>query len=141
MRINRSLIRMNRNLLICLAAAAAATAVAAEVLSGYASYVNASATMVVGYAAFFGTLTVLFWRDNRNRYGQMDRKSVRQELAKVVSSIGIGEIIYFTVGWFTLYYLLDVGLEPYAAALISRAVAASIYLPVVSVVLKAAKTY
>jgi biotin transporter BioY len=97
--------------------------------------------MVVGYAAFFGTLTVLFWRDNRNRYGQMDRKSVRQELAKVVSSIGIGEIIYFTVGWFTLYYLLDVGLEPYAAALISRAVAASIYLPVVSVVLKAAKTY
>ena len=61
--------------------------------------------------------------------------------AKVMSSIGIGEIVYFAVGWLTLYYLLEIGIEPYQAALIAKVAASAVYLPVVSVILKASKTF
>lgn len=141
MRINHKLFRMNRNLIICLLVSTAVSTVAAQAMAGYASYINTTVAVALGYMAFFGTLPVLFWRDNRNRYSQMDRKSVRHELAKVMSSIGIGEIVYFAVGWLTLYYLLEIGIEPYQAALIAKVAASAVYLPVVSVILKASKTF
>ena len=140
MKINHKLFRMNRNLIICLLVSTAVSTVAAQAMAGYASYINTTVAVALGYMAFFGTLPVLFWRDNRSRYSQMDRKSVRHEIAKVISSIGIGEIVYFAVIWLTLYYLLEIGIEPYQAALIAKAAASAVYLSAVSVILKASKT-
>lgn len=141
MKINRNLFRMNRNLIICLLASAAVSAVVAQALAGYESHINTSVTVALGYMAFFGTFGILFYRDNRSRYRQMGRRTVRQELLKIISSLGIGEIFYLAVRWFSLYYFLEIDVVPFAASMLSEAAAAAVYLVVVSTILKAARTY
>jgi len=141
MKLNQQLLRLNRNLLVCCIISALISAFVAQMLSEEESYLNTSLTILAGYGVFFGFFGFLFYLDNKKRYQAMRPKLIKKELLKLVSSFGIGEIVYIGIRWSLMFYFLEIELEPFAASLVSEAIATLFYLTVVSAVLKATKVY
>jgi len=141
MKLNRQLLQINRNFLICFIISASLSAVVAQLLSGYENYLNTTFTIIIGYIVFFGIFSCLFYLDNKKRYKSMDSSLVKRELFALVSSFGIGEVVYLGVRWTTLYYFLEIGIEPYLASLISEIISTAIYMVVVTVFLRKTKTF
>ena len=141
MKLNQQLLRLNRNLLLCCIISALISAFVAQMLSEEESYLNTTLTILAGYGVFFGFFGFLFYLDNKKRYQAMRPKLIKKELLKLVSSFGIGEIVYIGIRWSLMFYFLEIELEPFAASLISEAIATLFYLTVVSAVLKATKVY
>ena len=138
MELSQRLLRLNRNLLICCVISALISAFVAQMLSEEESYLNTTLTILAGYGVFFG---FLFYLDNKKRYQAMRPKLIKKELIKLASSFGIGEIVYLGIRWSLMFYFLEIELEPFAASLVSEAIATLFYLIVVSSVLKATKVY
>ena len=141
MELSKRLLRLNRNLLICCVISALISAFVAQMLSEEESYLNTTLTILAGYGVFFGFFGFLFYLDNKKRYQAMKPKLIKKELVKLASSFGIGEIVYIGIRWSLMFYFLEIELEPFAASLVSEAIATLFYLIVVSSVLKATKVY
>ena len=141
MKLNQQLLQINRNFLICFVVSASLSAVIAQLLSGYASHINASITIVMGYVIYFGIFSGLFYLDNKNRYNQMNVNLIKKELVTLVSSFGIGEVGYLGVRWPTFYYFLEIGVEPYLASLVSEVISMAFYMAIVSIFLRGTKTF
>ncbi len=71
----------------------------------------------------------------------MKSSLIRRELIALISSFGVGEIIYLGTRWPTLYYFLEIGIEPYLASLISEVIATACYMVTVTVFLRKTKTF
>ena len=97
--------------------------------------------MVIGYIAFFTIFGIMFYVENKKRFKKMPSSEVRRELLKLVTSFGVGEIFYLGARWFSLFYFLEFGIEPYLASIISETACTALYMIVVSIFLKATKTY
>ena len=141
MELSQRLLRLNRNLLICCVISALISAFVAQMLSEEESYLNTTLTILAGYGVFFGFFGFLFYMDNKKRYQAMRPKLIKKELIKLASSFGIGEIVYLGIRWSLMFYFLEIELEPFAASLVSEAIATLFYLIVVSSVLKVTKAY
>ncbi len=141
MRLNQQLLQINRNFLICFIASASISAVAAQLLSGYENYLNTTFTIIIGYVVYFGIFSTLFYWDNIERYKSMKSKLIKRELIALISSFGVGEIVYLGIRWPTLYYFLEIGIEPYLASLVSEIIATTCYMLTVTVFLRKTKTY
>ncbi len=141
MRLNQQLVQINRNFLICFIVSASLSAVIAQLLSDYENYLNTTFTIIFGYMIYFGIFSCLFYRDNSERYKTMKSSLIKRELLALVSSFGVGEIIYLGTRWPTLYYFLEIGIEPYLASLISEVIATACYMVTVTVFLRKAKTF
>ena len=141
MELSQRLLRLNRNLLICCVISALISAFVAQMLSEEESYLNTTLTILAGYGVFFGFFGFLFYLDNKKRYQAMRPKLIKKELIKLASSFGIGEIVYIGIRWSLMFYFLEIELEPFAASLVSEAIATLFYLIVVSSVLKVTKAY
>ena len=141
MKINQQLLQINRNFLICFVISATVSALTAQLLADYENYLITSITMIVGYVAFFTIFGAMFYAENKKRYKKMPSWEVRRELLKLVTSFGIGEIFYLGSRWFSLFYFLEFGIEPYLASIISEILCTILYMVVVSIFLKATKTY
>ena len=141
MKSDQQLLQINRNFLICFAISASLSAVFAQMLSGYESYLNTTFTIIFGYVVYFGIFSGLFYRDNKARYKSMKRSLIKKEILTLLSSFGVGEIIYLAVRWPTLYYFLEIGIEPYIASLISEFIATGCYMTSVTVFLRKTKTF
>ena len=141
MELSQRLLRLNRNLLICCVISALISAFVAQMLSEEESYLNTTLTILAGYGVFFGFFGFLFYLDNKKRYQVMRPKLIKKELIKLASSFGIGEIVYLGIRWSLMFYFLEIELEPFAASLVSEAIATLFYLIVVSSVLKVTKVY
>ena len=141
MKLNQQLLRLNRNLLVCCIISALISAFVAQMLSEEESYLNTTLTILAGYGVFFGFFGFLFYLDNKKRYQAMRPKLIKKELIKLTSSFGIGEIVYLGIRWSLMFYFLEIELEPFAASLVSEAIATLFYLIVVSSVLKVTKVY
>ena len=141
MKFNKQLLQINRNFAICFVVTAVVSATAAHLLSGYENYLNTTATVAIGYVTFFGIFSILFYLDNKTRYKQMETSSVKNELVKIVSSFGIGEVVYIIVRWATLYYFLEINVGSFLASLISSVIAAVVNMIIVSALLRKTKTF
>ena len=141
MKLNQQLLRLNRNILVCCVISALISAFVAQMLSEEESYLNTTLTIFAGYGVFFGFFGFLFYLDNKKRYQAMRPNLIKNELIKLASSFGIGEIVYIGIRWSLMFYFLEIELEPFAASLISEAIATLFYLTIVSAVLKATKVY
>ena len=141
MRLNQQLLQINRNFLICFIVSASLSAVIAQLLSDYENYLNTTITIIFGYMIYFGIFSCLFYRDNRKRYKTMKSSLIKRELFALISSFGIGEIIYLGTRWPTLYYFLEIGIEPFLASLISEIIATACYMVTVTVFLRKTKTF
>ena len=141
MRSSQQLLQINRNVLICFIVSASLSAVIAQVLSGYENYLNTTLTIIFGYIVYFGIFSCLFYWDNKRRYKTMKSSLIKRELFALISSFGVGEIIYLGTRWPTLYYFLEIGIEPYLASLISEIISTALYMVTVTVFLRKTKTF
>jgi hypothetical protein len=141
MKLNQQLLQINRSFLICFIVSASLSAVFAQVLSNYESYLNTTFTIIFGYIVYFGIFSSLFYLDNKERYKTMKSNLIKKELLTLLSSFGVGEIIYLGIRWPTLYYFLEIGIEPYIASLISEIIATVCYMISVTIFLRKTKTF
>ena len=141
MKLNQQLLQINRNFLICFIISASLSAAVAQILSDYENYLNTTFTIIFGYIVYFGIFSCLFYWDNRKRYKTMKSNLIKKELLALVSSFGVGEIIYLLVRWPTLYYFLEIGIEPFVASLISEIISTACYMITVTVFLRKTKTF
>tara|TARA_B100002049_G_scaffold163853_1_gene122823 strand:+ start:971 stop:1396 length:426 start_codon:yes stop_codon:yes gene_type:complete len=141
MKLNKQLLQINRNFIICFIASASLSAVAAQLLTDYDNYLTTTITIIIGYVIYFGLFSSLFYIDNRKRYRSMGSKLIKKELLTLVSSFGIGEVIYLGIRWPSLYYFLEIGIEPYLASIISEVIATACYMISVTVFLRKTKTF
>ena len=141
MKLNKQLLQINRNFIICFIASASLSAVAAQLLTDYDNYLTTTITIIIGYMIYFGLFSSLFYIDKRKRYRSMGSKLIKKELLTLVSSFGIGEVIYLGIRWPSLYYFLEIGIEPYLASIISEVIATACYMISVTVFLRKTKTF
>ena len=141
MKINKQLLQINRNFIICFIVSASLSAVAAQLLADYENYQNTTITIIIGYIVYFGLFSSLFYMDNKKRYKTMESKLIKKELIKLISSFGVGEIIYLGIRWPSLYYFLEIGIEPYLASIISEVISTTCYMVSVTVFLRKTKTF
>jgi hypothetical protein len=71
----------------------------------------------------------------------MKSNLIKKELLTLLSSFGVGEIIYLGIRWPTLYYFLEIAVEPYMASLISEIIATVCYMISVTIFLRKTKTF
>ena len=141
MKINQQLLQINRNFLICFILSASISAVVAQLLVDYENHLNTTITIIVGYVVFFGIFGSLFYLENKKRYKGMNADAVKQELVKMITSFGVGEVFYLVARWFSLFYFLELNIEPYIASLTSEIASTLLYMIIVSLFLKATKTF
>lgn len=138
---NQQLLQINRNFIICFIVSASLSAVVAQSLSEYENHLTTTLTIGTGYVIYFGIFSFLFYFDNKNRYKQMKSSLIRKELVSMISSFGIGEIIYLVIRWPSLYYFLEIGVEPYIASLVSEVISTACYMITVTIFLRKTKTF
>mgnify|MGYP000268202852 FL=1 len=141
MKLNQQLFQINRNFLICFIISASLSAVVAQLLGDQDNYLNTTITIVFGYIVYFGIFSGLFYFDNIKRYRSMKSNLIKKELVAMISSFGVGEIIYLGIRWPTLYYFLEMGIEPFIASLISEIIATACYMISVTIFLRKTKTF
>ncbi|QLH06395.1 hypothetical protein [Nitrosopumilus ureiphilus] len=141
MKLNQQLLQINRSFLICFIASASLSAVAAQLLSEYDNYLNTTITIIIGYIVYFGIFSSLFYWDNIERYRGMKSNLIKKELFALISSFGLAEIVYLGIRWPTLYYFLEIGIEPYLASIISEIIATACYMASVTIFLRKTKTF
>ena len=134
--LNKEYLKLNKNLLIGFVFSTIVSALVAQVLADQENYLNTTYTVIAGYITFFSVFIIMFYIDFKHRYklssGQTNYGLLKKELIQLISSLGIGEIVYFAVRWTTQYYFLDLNFEPYAASLSSEAISIVCYLFVVT---------
>lgn len=141
MKMNQQLLQINRNFIICFIVSASLSAVVAQSLSEYENHLTTALTIGIGYVIYFGIFSFLFYFDNKNRYKQMKTSLIRKEIVSMISSFGIGEIIYLVIRWPSLYYFLEIGIEPYIASLVSEVISTACYMITVTIFLRKTKTF
>ncbi|MBS3922840.1 MAG: hypothetical protein KGZ37_06815 [Nitrosarchaeum sp.] len=141
MKVNQQLLQINRNFIICFIISASLSAVVAQSLAGYENHLTTTITIITGYIVYFGIFSVLFYWDNKVRYKQMSSSLIKKEILSMVSSFGVGEIIYLAIRWPSLYYFLEINIEPYIASLVSEIIATVCYMISVTIFLRKTKTF
>ena len=134
--LNKEYLKLNKNLLIGFVFSTTVSALVAQILADQENYLNTTYTVIAGYIVFFSVFIIMFYIDFKHRYklssGQTNYGLLKKELIQLISSLGIGEIVYFAVRWTTQYYFLDLNFEPYVASLSSEAISIVCYLLVVT---------
>ena len=121
------------------------SALVAQILADQADYLNTTYTTIVDYVVFFSVFGFLFYLDNRAEYrtesGTSDTTKLRRDLKKLVTSLGVGEIVYTIARWVIQYYLLTANYDPYIASIISQVISGGIYMVTVNLSLKITRMY
>jgi hypothetical protein len=141
----RQYIILNKNLIIAFVVAISVSAAVAQMLSDQASYVNSSYTVIVDFVVFYSTFSVLFYFDNRKKYrldsGKLDTQRLKKDLIKIISSLGVAEIVYTAARWVLQYYFLNLEYEAYLASIIAHVISTMLYMIVVNVSVKITRLY
>jgi len=138
-------LRLNKNILLAFAASIIISAIAADYFSDQYAYLNTTLTLVVDYVVFFSTFGILFYIDNRRKYrtetGQLKKSLLKSDLVKIITSLGIGEVVYTIVRWVLQYYLLQINYDAYLASIVSQLISTIVYLAVLNLSVKITRLY
>ena len=138
-------LKLNKNILLGFAASIIISAIVADYLADQQDYLNTSITLVADYAVFFSVFGFLFYLDNRKKYrtetGNLQKSLLKSDLLKIITSLGIGEIIYTIVRWVLQYYLLQIDYDAYLASIISQMISTVVYMIVLNLSVKFTRLY
>ena len=141
----REYLKLNKNILIAFASSITISAIAAQLLAGQQDYLNTTYTLVVDYVVYFSVFGGLYYLDNRKKYilksGETDKEALRKDLIKIVSSLGIAEVVYTIVRWILQYYMLTIDYDPYLASIASQGISTIVYMIVVNLSVKMTRLY
>ena len=138
-------LKLNKNILLGFSASIVISAIVAQLFSNQQNYINATITLMVDYVVYFSTFGGLFYIDNRKKYilqsGELDKASLKRDLIKIISSLGIGEIVYTVCRWSLQYYLLTNSYEAYLASLTAQSISTGIYMVILNLSVKLMRLY
>ena len=87
----------------------------------------------------------MFYLDNRKKYrlesGKTDTVRLKHDLKKLITSLGIAEVVYTIVRWVFQYYFLSISYDPYLASITSQGISTVIYMIVINLSVKMTKLY
>jgi len=137
--------QLNKNILIAFAVSIIFSALIAQSLEGQENYLNTTYTLIVDYLFYFSTFGGLYYLDNRKKYrlesGKSDTEKLRNDLIKIITSLGISEVVYTIARWALQYYFLSIDYDPYIASIISQCISTIIYMIIVNVSVKMTRLY
>lgn len=138
-------LKLNKNILLGFSASIVISAIVAQLFSNQQNYINATITLIVDYVVYFSTFGGLFYIDNRKKYilqsGELDKTRLKRDLIKIISSLGIGEIVYTVCRWSLQYYLLTNSYEAYLASLTAQSISTGIYMVILNLSVKLMRLY
>lgn len=138
-------LKFNKNILFAFAASITLSAIFAQSVSDQENYLNTTYTLIVDYLIFFSTFGGLFYFDNRKKYrlesGKVDNQKLKHDLLKIITSLGISEIIYTIIRWVSQYYFLTINYDPYLASIISQSISTVVYMIVINMSIKLTRLY
>jgi hypothetical protein len=138
-------LKLNKNILIAFAASIIISAIIAQVLSDQADYLNTTYTTIADYVIYFSVFTSLFYLDSRKKYrlesGGTDTVKLKHDLKKLITSLGIAEVVYTVVRWALQYYFLSINYDPYLASIVSQGISTIIYMMVLNLIVKITRLY
>ena len=137
--------KLNKNILIAFAVSITFSAIIAQGLAEQEDYLNTTYTLIFDYIFYFSTFGSLYYLDNRKKYllksGKTDKEKLRHDLIKIITSLGIAEIIYTIARWILQYYFLSINYDPYLASIVSQVISTIIYMIVVNLSVKMTRLY
>ena len=137
--------KLNKNILIAFTASIIFSAIIAQFLSDQADYLNTTYTTIVDYVIYFSVFSGLFYLGNRKKYrlesGGTDTVKLKHDLKKLITSLGIAEVIYTIVRWALQYYFLTLNYDPYLASIASQGISTIIYMIVLNLIVKITRLY
>ena len=139
-------LKLNKNVLIAFTASIIVSAIIAQLLSDQPDYLNTTYTTIADYVIYFSVFSGLFYIDNRKKYhlesGDTDTVNLKRDLKKLISSLGIAEIIYTVARWALHHYFLTVlNYDPYLASIVSQVISTIIYMIVLNLTVKITRLY
>ena len=138
-------LKLNKNILIAFAASIIVSAVIAQLLFEQTDYLNATYTTIADYIIYFSVFSLLFYLDNRKKYvlesGKTDTVKLKHDLKKLITSLGIAEVVYTIVRSILQYYFLTINYDPYLASLIYQSISTNIYMVVLNLIVKITRLY
>jgi len=138
-------LKLNKNILLGFSASIVISAIVAQLFSNQQNYINATITLIVDYVVYFSTFGGLFYIDNRKKYilqsGELDKTRLKRDLIKIISSLGIGEIVYTVCRWSLQYYLLTNSYEAYLASLTAQSISTGVYMVILNLSVKLMRLY
>jgi len=133
---------LNKNMLVAFAASIIVSAIVAHLLSEQADYLNTTYTLLVDYVIYFSTFGGLYYLDNRKKYlHESDKSKLKHDLIKIITSLGIAEVVYTILRWFLQYYFININYDAYVASITSQIISTIIYLIVVNLSVKMTRLY
>ena len=141
----RDYLKLNKSFLVAIISSIIISALAAQLLVDQEDYLNTTFTLIVDYTVYFSVFFTMYYFDNRKKYllesGKKDNQAFRKDLIKIISSLGIAEIVYTIARWLLQYYFLTIEYDPYLASIISQVISASICLLVLNLSVKMTRLY
>ncbi len=138
-------LKLNKNIIIAILTSIIFSAIIAQILSDQEDYLNSTYTTIADYSIYFSVFCVLYYFDNRKKYrtesGGTDTAKLKQDLIKLVASLGIAEVVYTIARWVLQYYFLTIDYDPYLASIISQSISAIIFLIVVNLNVRLVRLY
>ncbi|MBS1268022.1 MAG: hypothetical protein MAG458_00740 [Nitrosopumilus sp.] len=138
-------LKLNKNILIAFASSISVSAIVAQLLSEQAHHLNTTYTTITDYVIYFSVFSGLFYFDNKKKYylesGKINTSKLKHDLKKLITSLGIAEIVYTIIRWFLQYYFLILNYDPYFASIISQGISTIIYMMVVNLSVKLTRLY
>ena len=136
---------LNKNLLIAAAVDFVVSAAVAQHFSGLESYLNTTITLLADVTTYFSVFIALFLFDNRKKYKSNSEKTdwptLKVDLVKILSSLGIAEVVYLTSRWLGQFHFLNIGIEAYQASVFAQIIAFVLFILVTNIVVKITKLY
>jgi len=138
-------LKLNKNVFIAFAADIIVSAIVAQLLADQQHYLNTTFTLIADYATFFSVLGFLLYRDNRKKYkldsGETNWPLLKTDMVKMISSLGIAEVVYTVVRWFSQYYFLTIEYDPYLASIVGQIISIAVYTATLNISIKISKLY
>ena len=138
-------LKLNKNIFCGYIASVIISAIVAQLLFEQEYYLNTTFTLLVDYSVYLSTFGWLYYVDNRKKYmlnsGETNWCVLKKDLVKLLSSLGIGEIIYAIARWILQYYLLTQVYEPYLASIMSQSISFVVFLLIVNLGIKITGLY
>ena len=138
-------LKLNKNILIAFTASIIISAAIAQILSDQDDLLNTTYTTIADYVIYFSVFSSLFYFDNRKKYrlesGETDTVKLKQDLKKLITSLGIAEVVYTIARWVLQYYFLTINYDPYLASIVSQGISTIIYMIVLNLIVKITRLY
>ena len=138
-------LKLNKNILIAFTASIIISAIIAQILSDQDDLLNTTYTTIADYVIYFSVFSSLFYFSNRKKYrlesGKTDTVKLKRDLKKLITSLGIAEVVYTIVRWALQYYFLTINYDPYLASIVSQGISTIIYMIVLNLIVKMTRLY